>query len=108
MVDLEDPTFIARLQANPDDPDAKVRGDRELAFAQLMEAHLKYVLAYIKKKFRSLQWEDIEEIASNTMLKVDAKIRKFEVRHPGSLKAWINKISENEARNYIAGMGRVL
>lgn len=79
-------------------------GDRS-AMADLYSRHIGYLTAVCSRYIGS--GDEIRDILQESFVKIFSHIKDFEYRGPGSLRAWMTRITVNESLKYLKEKGRV-
>jgi RNA polymerase sigma factor (sigma-70 family) len=90
--DMNSEAFVKRLKS----------GD-EMAFDELYWAVVPKLVPFLSRYFTNtpIKEEDIEEIANDTMMKVQAKISKFKFNRNSKLTTWIFEIAKNKTKDFL-------
>ena len=79
-------------------------GDDEAA-QQLYRLHVRYLAALCSRYIR--REEDVKDVLQESFLKIFAAVDNFEYRGKGSLRAWMARITLNEALSFLRSNSRL-
>lgn len=79
-------------------------GDDEAA-QQLYRLHVRYLAALCSRYIR--REEDVKDVLQESFLKIFAAVDSFEYRGKGSLRAWMARITLNEALSFLRSNSRL-